>query len=286
MDLPEYYLTSCEWEILRGQRDVIASWVGTDPFRLVELGPGDGQKVRVLLEHFSGQGMDFRYVPIDISRSAVESLCRELDRDLPVVRTEGLVSDYFDGLKWLAGQPIRRNVVLFLGSNIGNFSHSEARGFLYSLWNVLGDGDGMVIGFDLKKDIDTLQRAYDDSQGVTAEFNVNLLRRINRELGGNFDPDRFRFYASYNAYTGAVESFLISRCRQSVFIEALNHMFVFDAWEPIHTECSHKYLPDEIRSLADETGFLVSELLHDSRRYFVDALWRVKKGPRAIAPGP
>jgi uncharacterized SAM-dependent methyltransferase len=168
-------------------------------------------------------------------------------------------------------------VVLFLGSNIGNFNATESRVFLRSLWSSLNDGDFLLIGFDLKKEIDLLIRAYNDNQGVTADFNLNLLRRINRELGGDFQLEKFEHYSTYDVFSGAMESYLVSRRTQEVFIRALGKSFSFEAWEPIHTEVSHKYLPEGISTLAEETGFEIVDEMSDTRGWFIDALWKVKK---------
>ncbi len=277
MDLPEYYLTDCELSVLHHHKDRIAGHLAGGKFNLIELGAGDGTKTRILLEHFMQQHLDFRYVPIDICQEAVVDLVRHCGSVLPEMSTEGIVSEYFDGLHWISGLDEGRNVVLFLGSNIGNFTASESRVFLHSLWNALNDGDFLLIGFDLKKDIGLLVKAYSDSAGVTAEFNLNLLRRINRELGGDFRPDRFAHYASYNFVYGAMESFLVSRRAQTVFIEALRQRFDFEPWEPIHTEVSRKFLASDIAVLAGETGFEVVDEMTDPRGWFVDSLWRVSK---------
>ena len=279
MELPEYYLTRCELEILQERKDGIANLVGGSPFNLVDLGAGDGRKTETLLEHFLKRELDFQYVPIDISESAVHGLVERLSIGYPHLRTEGLVADYFDGLKWLSDLNEHHNVVLFLGSNIGNFSHSEARAFLHCLWNALNDGDYILIGFDLKKDIQQLLAAYNDSRGITAEFNLNLLRRINRELGGIFDLDRFKFHSMYNPLSGAVESYLVSCERQVVDIEALKQSFRFEAGELLHTENSYKFLDSDIVQLAEETGFNVADQLHDSSHCFMDSLWQVRKRP-------
>ena len=276
-ELPEYYLARCEFEILQNCKHRIAEIFGNSRFNLVELGAGDGRKTKILLEHFLKTGLDFRYVPIDICEEAVKGLVEELHEHYPPLHIEGSISEYFDGLKWLSGLIQERNVVLFLGSNIGNFSHSEACVFLDSLWNALKGGDYVLIGFDLKKDIQQLTRAYNDSQGITAEFNLNLLRRINRELGGNFDLKQFKYYSAYNVYSGAVESFLISQKQQTVCIETLNESFSFEAWEPLHTEFSHKYLESDIVEMAAETGYEIVQQYYDSRRYFADSLWQVRK---------
>lgn len=277
-ELPEYYLTQCETEILHSKKEKIARLINGRRFNLVELGAGDGRKTKILLEHFMGTGLDFCYVPIDICEAAVEELIGGIDKHSPQLPIEGLVADYCDGLHWLSNKNEHRNVVLFLGSSIGNFSYFEAREFLYSLWNSLDDGDYLLIGFDLKKDIQLLERAYNDSQDVTARFNLNLLHRINRELGGNFDADQFQHYSTYNALSGAMESYLISRQEQVVDIEALNQSFSFEAWEPVHTEYSHKYLESDIASLAEETGFTIVAQLMDSKGFFVDSVWQVSKG--------
>jgi L-histidine N-alpha-methyltransferase len=277
-ELPEYYLTQCESEIFHSKKDEIARLVNGSRFNLVELGAGDGRKTKILLEHFLKAGLDFRYVPIDICEAAVEGLIGGLNKHLSKVPLEGLVADYCHGLKWLSNTNGHRNVVLFLGSSIGNFSYSEAREFLLGLWNALEDGDYLLIGFDLKKDIQLLEQAYNDLQDVTARFNLNLLHRINRELGGNFEVDQFQHYSTYNALSGAMESYLISRQEQVVDIEALNQSFSFEAWEPVHTEYSYKYLESDITSLAEETGFTIVTQLMDSKNYFVDSVWQVSKG--------
>jgi dimethylhistidine N-methyltransferase len=277
MNLPEYYLTDCELEILERHRERIAGHLGKGPFNLVELGAGDGTKTRVLLDHFCSRGLDFHFVPIDICQPALVQLVERCGREFPGMPTEGLVAEYFNGLSWLSGLRGRRNVVLFLGSNIGNFTAPDARVFLRSLWNSLNDGDLALVGFDLKKDIEVMMRAYNDPQGVTAEFNLNLLRRVNRELGGDFRIENFQHYSTYDVLSGAMKSYLISRKRQTVSIDALSMRFSFEAWEPIHTEVSNKYLPKGIASMAEETGFKVVDEIRDRRSYFSDSLWRVHK---------
>jgi uncharacterized SAM-dependent methyltransferase len=189
----------------------------------------------------------------------------------------GIVGEYFDSLSWLSRDQKRRNLVLFLGSNIGNFSRVQTRVFLRQLWEALNPDDLVLIGFDLKKDIDLLLDAYNDAQGVTAAFNTNLLARINRELGGEFDLPRFRHYATYDVHSGAVESYIVSMVKQTVAVRAVRTSFEFNAWEPIHTEYSYKYLQSDIESLAQATGFEIVGQYHDSKRWFTDSLWRVVK---------
>lgn len=279
-DLPEYYPTRCEHEILDANKDAILALVGEGPFNLVDLGAGDGRKTRVLLEHFEARGVDFRYVPIDISEGAMRTLVDTVAKQTPRVAMEGLVSEYFDGISWLGNAaPDRRNLVLFLGSNIGNFNRGQSRAMLLRLWEAANDGDLVLIGFDLKKDIEILLDAYNDPSGVTAAFNKNLLLRINNELGGEFALDRFRHFSTYNVFSGAMESYLVSLEAQTVYIDALHSAFTFGPWEPIHTEYSYKYLVSDVEGLAEHVGFTIEAHLFDEKRWFLDSIWRVKKGP-------
>jgi L-histidine N-alpha-methyltransferase len=277
MDLPEYYLTKCEFDVLKKNRASIASLVKGHAFNLVELGPGDGRKTSILIDYFLSKKLDFKYIPIDISEGAMKQLFRRLNEKFPDLQREGIVAEYFNGLKWLRKSASRKNLVLFLGSNLGNFNKPQSRVFLRNLWNVLNNSDFLITGFDLKKDIDRMSRAYNDSRGITREFNLNLLRRINRELGGNFNLDKFRHYSSYDVFSGAMESYLVSLEKQIVYIEFLSHAFSFEAWEPIHTEYSYKYLVSDIVELAESTGFVIEKQLFDSKKYFVDSIWQVQK---------
>jgi dimethylhistidine N-methyltransferase len=277
-ELPEYYPTRCELEIIHQNSRNIARYVDYDqPFNLVELGAGFSKKTLTFLRAFTQMNLDFQYVPIDISEGAMKGLIESLSRHIPELEANGLVTDYFNGLKWLNRRSQRKNLVLFMGSSIGNFPHAENTLLLRNLWNCLNHDDVILIGFDLKKDIDMLIRAYNDSHGVTRDFNLNMLERINRELGGNFDVTKFRHFGTYDVFSGAMESYLVSLEKQSVFIEKIGRWFSFEAWEPIHTEYSYKYLIHDIEQLAEETGFEIYEHLFDSQRYFTDSIWRVYK---------
>jgi len=277
MELPEYYLTNCEFDILSNQQNQFSGLVNHEAFNLVELGAGDGRKTSLLLEYFLKNGLNFRYVPIDISEGVMRTLTTSLDKKFPALVTEGIIAEYFQGLKWLQANNQKRNLVLLLGSNLGNFNKTQANSFLRHLWNTLNDGDYVVIGFDLKKDINLMVGAYNDPQGVTSDFNLNLIRRINRELGGNFNVDKFRHYATYDVFTGAMESYLVSQEKQQVFIKQIGRAFSFEEWEPIHTEYSYKYLVSDIEELAVSTGYEIIRNLYDSNRFFVDSIWRVCK---------
>jgi dimethylhistidine N-methyltransferase len=282
--LEAYYLTESEHEILAVCKDEISQSLPRQSFNLIELGSGDGRKTMLLIEHFIKKQLEFEYITLDISPESVNGLTLSLEEMFsPGLKVTGIIAEYFDGLKWLANKSRSRNLTLFLGSNIGNFDYQAARRFLRHLWDCLKPDDQLLIGFDLKKDIGILNRAYNDPEGVTREFNMNLLDRINRELGGDFDREKFIYYSGYEVTTGAVESYLVSTKKQEVFIRDLDTVFSFEAWEPIHTESSYKYLETEIACLAAETGFEVQKDFFDRRRYFADSLWRVIKPGTAAA---
>ena len=283
-ELQDYYLTKCEHEILAAHKEEISQFLPSQSFNLIELGAGDGRKTVLLIDYFIKKQLEFEYITLDISPESVNGLTLSLEQMFsPGLKVTGIIAEYFDGLKWLANKSSSKNLVLFLGSNIGNFDYLSARKFLRHLWDCLKPEDQLLVGFDLKKDIEVLNRAYNDPGGVTREFNMNLLDRINRELGGDFDRKRFLYYSAYEVTTGAVESYLVSRERQEVSIRDLNRVISFEAWEPIHTESSYKFLETEIVCLAAETGFQVQKDFFDSRRYFVDSLWRVIKPGTATA---
>lgn len=274
----EYYLTRCEAEILHQSCGALGRLMGCGPFRLVELGAGDGRKTGILLRHFLQCGLDFQYVPVDICGEAINVLVDRLGRQYvdPPLLICGLAAEYFDALGWLKGQDTLRNLVLFLGSSIGNFNRRQTRRFLMRLRRSLNPGDYVLLGFDLKKDLQLLHRAYNDAGGVTRRFNLNLLQRINRELDGNFNLDQFQHLGYYNAARGRMESWLVSTSEQRVCLGQLGQTFSFRAWEAVHVENSYKYDVREIEELAAGAGFAVERHLFDSQRYFVDSLWRVE----------
>jgi len=279
MELEEYYPTRCEAEILKSNAAKISNYLQGESFNLVELGCGDGAKTILLLDEFIKKPEGFNFVPLDISKAAVEFLLDNLEKkygEIPF-NVQGLVAEYFQGLTWLTDNAKERNVVLFLGSNIGNFNKPTAMRFLRHLWYSLNDGDLVLIGFDLKKDLDILYDAYNDKEGVTKEFNFNVLDRINTLLGGNFEKENFQHQGLYNIQTGAMESYLISMESHSIKIGDLGKEFKFEAWEPIHMEYSYKYLQSDIESLAGGTGFTIVENFTDDNGYFIDSLWKVKK---------
>ena len=272
-ELPEYYPAQCEREILATKSGEIADLMGDD-FGLIELGPGDGHKSYHLLEALVSRGADFRYYPVDISGGIMPPLQSNLaDLDLTF---HGLVGDYESGLQFLTGRE-DRHVVLFLGSSIGNFSLSESADFLRRVRMSLDEGDLLLIGFDLVKDPDILIPAYSDDSGVTRDFNLNLLHRINRQLNGNFDSEKFIHHAAFNPRNHAMESFLISRQRQEIRIQdpvsQMSMEFTLSAFEAIQTEMSQKYTMEDMQDLARRAGFRIARDFQDARGFFTDSLW-------------
>jgi len=277
MILPEYYLTRAEFEIFQTQTKEIFKAFGANKakFDLIELGAGDGTKTSLLVDYFLQQNAKFNYIPIDISAEALNVLTEKFEKQFPNLSIKTEQGDYFKTLKTLGAKTDNRKIILFLGSNIGNFSQAQAVGFFTNLRDVMKENDLLFIGFDLQKNPKTILDAYDDAKGVTAKFNLNLLNRLNRELGANFNLDDFSHYAAYHPIEGAARSFLMSRREQTVFIESLGESFEFRAWEPIFMEISQKYNLAMICSLAEDCGFRVEANFFDGRGYFVDSLWKV-----------
>lgn len=273
MQLDEYYPTRCEKAIFNNHKDDIAYYLGDSPANVVELGAGNGEKTYILLQHFLESGKSFSFWPLDISELAINRLKEVFSESLPELDYQGLVADYFDGLAYLNKQAHTRNLVLFLGGNIGNFLPEDRAHFLEHLKSNLNPGDLVLIGFDLKKMPEILNKAYNDKEGVTEAFNFNMLKRINRELDGDFDINKFQFNASYNVFEGAVESSLVAHTSHSVRIGALDQTFTFDDWEPIHTESSYKFSIQQIRQLADKHGFKEKALFTDPEHFYVNMLW-------------
>jgi len=277
MKLPEYYLTRCEFEIFREQtKEIFEAFKKENAsFDLVELGPGDGSKTAVLIDHFLRHSADFVYLPIDISAEALRILSENFRAKFPDLLIKEMNGDYFRVLETLKETPGgRTKIILFLGSNIGNLRKDEGVAFMQRLSAVMNKDDLLFIGFDLQKDPRIILQAYDDASGVTGAFNLNLLKRINRELGADFAVENFMHYASYHPTDGAARSYLISREEQVVNIPALGQSFDFAKWEPIYMEISQKYTLAMIDELAEKSGFRMVKNFFDSKHYYTNSLWR------------
>jgi L-histidine N-alpha-methyltransferase len=273
----DYYLTRCELEIIQSYKKHLAELFSGYSINVIELGPGEGIKTEALLKQFKQEDLDFTYMPIDISLDYLVILEKELPLKIPGIDVCAINADFFNGLQWLQDKADKPNLVLFLGSSIGNLDLAATREFLKSLWSVLNKNDYVFIGFDLRKDLTTLMKAYQDSDLLTSDFNLNLLNRLNSELEANFNLNYFEHYAFYNPMLNAMESYIMSTRSQLVNIRALNKVFYFDHYEGIHVEYSHKYTISQINNLALEAGFRVVQNFTDQKNYFVDSLWQVKK---------
>ena len=275
MHMPEYYLTRCEQEIFQQQTPDIAAKLlnGSSPFSIIELGPGDGLKTKILLRELAGKSTDFQYVPVDISEENLEILNRSLEKEIPALKVKIKAGDYFHIIKELHQASKHRKIILFLGSNIGNFMPDEADVFLSILSGFMHAGDQALVGFDLKKPPEVVVPAYDDPGGHTRDFNMNHLARINRELNADFDLNKFEHRPVYDPGSGAMESYLVSSEKQTVNIEGLNKSFTFNKGEKIFMELSKKFDLEEIGSMARKYGFRVQKNYLDSRKYFADSLW-------------
>lgn len=273
MHMPEYYLTNSEFEILSLQAKKIIDAVGFDqPFNIIELGAGDGFKTFKLLEYLVNNNIEFNYVPIDISKKAIDLLSNKLLERLPNLSIQSKRGDYFKMLHEVK-ETETPSLLLFLGSNIGNYYKERANTLLGLFRKNMKKGDKLLIGVDLKKNPLIVQKAYMDDTGITKRFNLNLLLRINRELDADFKIDDFDFYCYYNPDTGNVKSYIVSLRNQKVHIKALNKTFSFRYDELIWTELSKKYSMEEIEELAMNNDFKIIDNFLDCKYYFVDSLW-------------
>ncbi|QEC77295.1 L-histidine N(alpha)-methyltransferase [Mucilaginibacter ginsenosidivorax] len=274
MNCEEYYPTNCELEIFSEKTDEITSALiaDGDAFDLIELGAGDAMKSTYLLKDLLDKKAEFTYLPIDISDNVISYLNITLPVTLPGLNIKGLNGEYFDMLKKAASISPRRKVVLFLGSNIGNMPVPEAIEFCRELRKHLSEGDMVLIGMDLKKDPKVVLAAYNDKDGITKRFNLNLLERINRELEGNFDVSKFDHYPTYDPESGACKSYLISLEDQLVTIGG-KETISFQKDEYIYMEISQKFTIMQTDQIAINAGFVPLTQFFDGKKWFVDAIW-------------
>jgi len=230
-----------------------------------------------LLDYFVKKKVPFTYVPVDVSQDVLEQLIVRLNKSLPALKIHPENKLYYQALEDLKNDSREKKLILFLGANIGNFNTEEAVGFVKRLAANMNNQDQLLIGFDLKKNPRLIQAAYDDAGGITREFNLNLLGRINREMGGEFDLEQFSHYPYYDPETGVTKSFLVSEQEQEIWIEAMGKSVHFDKWEVIHTEVSQKYDLKMINRLADQAGLQIVDVIYDSKRYFADVIFALRE---------
>lgn len=275
--LPEYDLARNEFSILSSHLDAIVAPLAGAPCTVVDLGAGDGHKTRVLLEALRVRCPAVVYAPLDLSRAALDTAARRVRGEVPGVEVRPLLADWGRGLRVLSEGPGGgAKLVLFLGSSIGNLEHPDAVGLLRTIRRGLDRGDHALVGFDLVKPVEDLRRAYDDAEGVTRAFNLNLLARANRELGADFDLAAWEHVATWDPGRPAMESWLESRCAQEVRIAG--RVFAFAPGERVHTEISCKYDEPRIEEFRHAAAFEPVGLFLDGGRRFADALWRAGEG--------
>lgn len=272
MNMPEYYLTRAEMEIFQQQsRDIISSFdiQKGEEIEVVELGAGDGTKTIHLLFELIRSRVTFKYIPIDISANALIGLEHRMKEEIPELAINSLHGDYFQMLSDLKKSP-NRKIILFLGSNIGNMTDDQAKLFIASLSANLNKGDKIVLGVDLIKEKEVVLPAYNDAAGITRDFNLNLLERMNRELDANFDLNAFVHDPEYHESEGIAKSFLKSTKKQVVTIESIQEQFVFEENERIHTEISRKYNDLILDKIIDESPLAVQYCFTDQKSWFGD----------------
>ncbi len=271
-ELPEYYPTRTERGILGDHASDMLDGAGAD-LELVELGSGSSSKTHLLIQALllrQGHGV---YAPIDVSAAALDHANAALTQTFRNLEVHPICASYLDGLKDLPRRGPRR-LLLFLGSTIGNFEPAEATSFLRAVRDSLRSGDALLIGMDQSKDASILVPAYDDAEAVTAEFNLNLLARLNREWGANFELDQFRHLALWNEGQSRIEMHLESLGRQSVFISALDLNITLEKGERIHTENSYKFRPGMGENILQEAGWTLERTWMDEQKWFAVHLAR------------
>lgn len=265
--MPEYYLTRAETEILREWGWEIVRALG-NPLEFIELGSGSAVKTRIVIEEALRAQGSVRYCPIDISQEALRASAQSLVEAYPNLSVCAYAGDYFSVLGTPLLERPERVMVMFMGSNIGNYEPADARALVAGIARTLKPGDGLLMGMDLRKDARTLVSAYSDAAGVTAAFNKNLLSRINRELGGNFDARRFSHVARYDEQLGRVGSYLEAADAHAVRVEELNLEISFAAGEAIHTESAYKFTMEQIAELGRAAGLRLARTWKDRSAAF------------------
>lgn len=272
MQLPEYYLTRVEHEIFKTQSQYIIDALQLSNkvyFELIELGAGNGLKTKELLRLLNKENYKFTYIPIDISQNALDNLEESLLREFPNQSIKKQQGDYFQVLESLKNSN-HHKVVLFLGSNIGNLPDELASEFIFKLGANLNFNDKLLLGVDLIKSGSIILPAYNDSFGITRDFNLNLLHRINRELGGEFRVGNFNHKPEYSANEGIAKSYLVSTTSQKVRIEKIDKTYYFEKGEKILTEISRKYNDEIVEKIIKKTDFEIIGKLSDKMNYFAN----------------
>jgi dimethylhistidine N-methyltransferase len=277
MDAPEYYVTDADLEIFSQQSAQLAKTLvnGDENFEILELGAGDALKSTYLLQSLTNAEKKYTYRPIDISLSIIDFLHSEMPQRVSGIAINGLAGEYLPMLEEAYRQSPNKKLLLFLGSSIGNFELDDARKFLLAVHKVMQPGELILIGFDLKKDPHQILAAYNDAAGLTKAFNLNLLSRINKELGAELDLDAFEHFPTYNPVTGSCRSYLVSKKQQLISIPGAPDILL-EKHEPIDMELSQKFSVGEIDAMAAELGFNPRPYFFDEKGCYCNAIWEKK----------
>lgn len=276
---PEYYLTITEYKIIIENINSLLNYYENKDICIIELGSGSSKKTKVLLNYFlKKQEGNLHYFPIDISQEMLYKSSLKLQSDLPQIINHPIASDYFEGIgtvtKFIDSQHNipNKKLMLFLGSSLGNFEPKGAITFLSKIRENMKKEDSLLIGFDLQKKKNILEAAYNDVEGITAKFNLNILERINKELNGEFDLENFQHLAYYNQVKNRIEMHLLSKVKQKVKVNKINQLFDFEKGETILTENSYKYTLKSIEQLANKSNLRVERNFLDKNEWFNLAL--------------
>lgn len=274
MQLEEYYLPRCEMQIIENQSDQMAQDIATghSSLQIVELGAGDGTKTKHLLKRFKPHFSSLEYVAMDISKNALAINEKEIRNEVEQVGYKGVAGDYFETYKSLPITSDRR-LVLFLGANIGNYSIPDVIDFFRFVQSKLKEEDYFLVAFDLVKHPRKILAAYDDSKGITKQFNLNLLERMNRELGANFDTQQFDHFPFYDPLTGIAASQIVSLKKQTVEFSE-NFSVSFDLFEAVHTEISKKFFWSDIEEIAVESKMHIAQTYFNANKGYTFVLFR------------
>lgn len=274
---PDFYPINCEAPILRTYKDQLAMYLENKTFNLVEFGPGAGINSQILIENFLQNFLDFTYHVIDTSKQSLDFTTKELQNKFPELSCHPIHTDYIPGLTTICSLNKQKNILLYLNANISNMNTADVSAFIKQVRRQLNTKDHILIGFDLRKNIDRLLNYYNQPNGLYQQLNLNILQRINNELNSNFNLNKFQYVANYDKDIESINSYLISKENQTVTIQALNQSFELKKDEPIYLGSAYKYREQQIITLAESNGYEIVKMLADEENNYVVSLWKVTK---------
>jgi uncharacterized SAM-dependent methyltransferase len=272
---PEDYPISCESSILNTSKDQISLYLENEPFQLIELGPTAVVNSKILIDSFLQESFEFTYTMIDSSKSYLDTLSKKFQTEYPQLKYTAIHSD-LSQLQNIHFSSTQKNILLFLNSNIGKIPSLHVGAFLKKLRRLLHSGDYLLIGFDLRKNIDHLLELYNAPNSSSQKAYLSILEKINHELSGNFNIQQFSYQAKFNKDIESIQHFLISKEKQTVSIKSLDQSFDFEKDETIYLGAEAKYREQQIITLAENNGFLIEKMFTDENNNFIDSLWKVE----------